>query len=484
MYDKYGIAGKYEVDDKLTNDNHVTFVNKETGKATIAFRGTEVTNVADLFTDVGIAFGLESYTPRFQEAKDVTEKALKKYGGKDNVSATGHSLGGSQAMYVSDRFGIQSHSYNPGQGAPPWVTGMMNPLVGIAAAYGQQHDKETAKNTHVYQTGIDPISALTFVNDPKADVEYQLPEYVNQKGYGKKLFTNPLETGALSIGTAHGLDNFLQEPPPPPRPPQTETTVLGDKVTTGGAPPVLPTQDPTDPNPHPLRPSGYFANPNTSAKEIRGAFGDFLPYNNITGYTPARSAPSLRDRPFKPGLGPPDDPENPNSTFPVNYRNSIIRNPVASGDTAYNPLQSINHAILTRGHLDAAIQPHTRSEWLRGDGIGMSRTGGQARTPPDARGLTRDGAVVDPRFTGGRGTGAGGLPLAINTDRRDRDDTGGDTRVPETTSPGLATDDEGTPDEEEEGDGGTATGQQQQPVATGDDGLGESPELGEAPTLG
>lgn len=46
-----------------------------------------------------------------KNAKKTTDQAIQKYG-KDNVSLTGHSLGGSQAGYVSRKTGLKSRGFN------------------------------------------------------------------------------------------------------------------------------------------------------------------------------------------------------------------------------------------------------------------------------------------------------------------------------------------------------------------------------------
>lgn len=60
-----------------------------------------------------ITLGLQEKSNRFKNAKKTTDLAVQKYG-KDNVSLTGHSLGGSQSAYVSRATGLKGSGFNAG----------------------------------------------------------------------------------------------------------------------------------------------------------------------------------------------------------------------------------------------------------------------------------------------------------------------------------------------------------------------------------
>jgi predicted esterase YcpF (UPF0227 family) len=130
------------------------FYHPETQKAVVAFRGTNPKNLKDLGTDALIALGMGHFGSRFKNAKDATDQTIAKYG-KGNVSLTGHSLGGSQALFVNSKTGLETHAFNPG----------VSPLEKspIKAVYDKVvsalFKKKTTSNAHIYTTNHDPVSA-------------------------------------------------------------------------------------------------------------------------------------------------------------------------------------------------------------------------------------------------------------------------------------------------------------------------------------
>ena len=99
----------WEKDLELSNENRVVY--HKGGKAKIAFRGTNPRNLKDLGTDLLVGLGLQDVSSRMKNAVKTTDLAIKKYG-KENVSLTGHSLGGSQAAYVSRKRGLKATGFN------------------------------------------------------------------------------------------------------------------------------------------------------------------------------------------------------------------------------------------------------------------------------------------------------------------------------------------------------------------------------------
>lgn len=155
------------VDQTLSDRHSVVFVSQETGKAYIAYRGTNFftdrsargiwESVTDLAADALITMGLEN-TPlsRFDEALDKARQVSEKYG-KENVEATGHSLGGSQALYVNSRMGITARAYNPGFG-PGDVANTYIPIRNELFGLGRIGADAPAT---VYHARFDPISVGT-----------------------------------------------------------------------------------------------------------------------------------------------------------------------------------------------------------------------------------------------------------------------------------------------------------------------------------
>jgi hypothetical protein len=85
-----------KLDKSLSNANHKVFYDKERNP-TVVFRGSK--NENDAMTDGLLAIGLENYSTRFRESKQLVEKVNKKYNNKP-VTSIGHSLGGSLAEYA------------------------------------------------------------------------------------------------------------------------------------------------------------------------------------------------------------------------------------------------------------------------------------------------------------------------------------------------------------------------------------------------
>lgn len=193
------VAKRFRVDTHLSDKDHVTFVDSTTGKAVVSFRGTDVTNTSDLFADAAIFFGVQDHTSRFKRAVKVTDAAVAKYG-KGNVDVTGHSLGGSQALYATKVTGVPSYAYNPGRSLDKFGLDAIAPVASAALDLvdkrarkntkraGKQKGSVTKKKSNAYVTGLDPISLAMALHPSEANVHYVPP---NQG----------LDT--------HGIDNFL-----------------------------------------------------------------------------------------------------------------------------------------------------------------------------------------------------------------------------------------------------------------------------------
>lgn len=102
-------------DEQLSNINRSVY--SKDGKAKVAFRGTDLsskkTRWDDLGTDLLIGLGLQDLSSRMKNAKKTTDLAAQKYG-VNNVSLTGHSLGGTQALYVNRKRGLATNAFNAG----------------------------------------------------------------------------------------------------------------------------------------------------------------------------------------------------------------------------------------------------------------------------------------------------------------------------------------------------------------------------------
>ena len=116
-------VGSYLFDPELSDEETAIYHDPETNKTVVAARGTEVgqgvrTAARDLLADVGVATGTNAggYGSRFKRTQATYEKARDKYGGE--LSATGHSLGGTLAASLAAKNNIAATTYNRGAGLP------------------------------------------------------------------------------------------------------------------------------------------------------------------------------------------------------------------------------------------------------------------------------------------------------------------------------------------------------------------------------
>lgn len=188
-YGKEAPGHGYQLDTELSNrDRHV--YHKD-GKAVVAFRGTNLSGTKDRFRDLAadalITLGLTHTSKRFKGAAETTDKALQKYG-KENVSLTGHSLGGSQALHVSKKnkdLNLETHAYNPG----------VSPI-DVARSKGAF----TAKHLLGPMGGDGGFGSRTTIHAVRKDVVGALSPYL--KGVKTKMYSAKKGKGA------HALANF------------------------------------------------------------------------------------------------------------------------------------------------------------------------------------------------------------------------------------------------------------------------------------
>lgn len=147
----------YDIDPEHSNRNRTLYQHRDSGKAILAFRGTDLkskSKMGDLGSDALLALGLHGLSSRFRNAKKATDRAMEKYG-KDNLTVTGHSLGASQALYANSKRGVEAHAFNPGV-SPSMVR--KNLLDNLGA---QLFKRKPKSNAVVYTTGKDIISGLS-----------------------------------------------------------------------------------------------------------------------------------------------------------------------------------------------------------------------------------------------------------------------------------------------------------------------------------
>lgn len=173
----------YDILHNYSSPDRVVYQHQATKHVVIAFRGTDPTSWSngfqakgfrDLTTDTILGLGSQNlFSHRFRNADKVTKAVVQKYGA-NNVSVTGHSLGGSQAMYVSKKYNLHAHAYNP------------------HITWSQALTATNFPNVSLHVNASDPVSAFHrgayFKN-------------VDKRNFGK----NMLE--------AHGMQNFIDTRP-------------------------------------------------------------------------------------------------------------------------------------------------------------------------------------------------------------------------------------------------------------------------------
>jgi esterase/lipase len=117
MIDDYNIG--YNIVEDLTEKEYLTAVNPQDKKVVIAFKGTDPKNIYDDIADVEIGLGLAetpilSYIPsRFNTAENIYKEVKNKYPDYE-INLTGHSLGGTTARYIGDRYNEKAVVFSAG----------------------------------------------------------------------------------------------------------------------------------------------------------------------------------------------------------------------------------------------------------------------------------------------------------------------------------------------------------------------------------
>lgn len=114
--------------------------------AVLAYRGTVPSNPEDVLTDVALAAGKLKRTPRYVRSLAMA-RSLQNSVAKNALVLTGHSLGGSLALWAARALGLRAAGFNPGVGAD---------LLPARGRKGQ---------FVVYRTPVDVVSALSVPQD-------------------------------------------------------------------------------------------------------------------------------------------------------------------------------------------------------------------------------------------------------------------------------------------------------------------------------
>ncbi len=115
--------------------------------------------MADLGTDLFLAFNKLKLTPRYISEKRALKRTLKKYSKrKYKYLITGHSLGANLSEALSRRFNLPAQVYNPGRSIGQFKQGLRD-RVACKIRPGGERCRD-AERIQVFRTKKDPISFL------------------------------------------------------------------------------------------------------------------------------------------------------------------------------------------------------------------------------------------------------------------------------------------------------------------------------------
>ena len=189
--------GEYDLLKEYSDKHHVVVRHKDTGQVVMGVRGTDIEDKqsgrrGDLATDAAVTLGLHKLSGRYRKS-DRLAKSLKRDFGKDNVSLTGHSLGGTIASELSHAHDLPSHSFNRGGSHRTFHT---NKILAFHPTHRKRAEQNKVYLAKPSSRGIDPLSIGTAI-DPLANIQF-----VKQKKLGKE------EQGVIG---AHSVHHFLPE---------------------------------------------------------------------------------------------------------------------------------------------------------------------------------------------------------------------------------------------------------------------------------
>ncbi len=107
--------GGYELDESFSGKKHAVYHNKGTKKTIISYRGTDPTDVEDMYNDAHILKGTQASTDRYKRSEKLYDDVASKYG--KNITATGHCLGGNISEHIARKKGAKAETFNTGRGA-------------------------------------------------------------------------------------------------------------------------------------------------------------------------------------------------------------------------------------------------------------------------------------------------------------------------------------------------------------------------------
>ena len=217
----------YQIDRGMSDGEHIVLRNDTERKAIVAFRGTDAGTLADLDADVSLALHGSDYSgiPRFDRALSRFEQARRELDGYD-LSVTGHSLGGSQAMWVArNNPGVKAKVFNPGITGPTGKQVLKSEFRNVTGNLLGKRDKYEGSeynNIDIIRMDGDIVSSgyvsrvgfETTMADGKqvSDTGHLIRPYAhNGANLVNAKYSNTKDHGLSWTLKAHALQNFLTE---------------------------------------------------------------------------------------------------------------------------------------------------------------------------------------------------------------------------------------------------------------------------------
>jgi hypothetical protein len=98
--DRQKIIGDRKLDETFNEGVHAVYVHLDTKKILICYRGSDFTDLKDLFSDIQIVLGINVIDVRVKASRNLYDQVSIKYGTYEK-RITGHSLGGTIAYIVA-----------------------------------------------------------------------------------------------------------------------------------------------------------------------------------------------------------------------------------------------------------------------------------------------------------------------------------------------------------------------------------------------
>ena len=172
----------YTIDWALSNDSGLVLIDNNTGRAVVAYRGTDISSPADWITGVSMLRNEEAQNSVFRDGKVQMEQVIQEYGQPQEL--IGFSRGGTLAMTLGNEFGVNTTTFNP----------FVNKNLATTLF--------TDANHTIIRTTTDPVSIGANLPNPKFKVVQIAP---------KETSLNPM--------TNHELVQFLDNDTPRRQPP-------------------------------------------------------------------------------------------------------------------------------------------------------------------------------------------------------------------------------------------------------------------------